>query len=151
MENLFIKWELAKQLKEIGFDKPCLGVWEFVVVGDTIPVFRYNFKTGYDGEKMWFNHNVYKPRYKEDNQDWFWSAPMYDQIFAWFREKHELFGETSMYIPEEGDLDGCITYIGMYSSIVDYKKDTKVIKEYFSSETLANDAVIKEMIKKVKS
>ncbi|MFA7307607.1 MAG: hypothetical protein WC026_13145 [Hyphomicrobium sp.] len=70
-------------LREIGFDMLCLGVHEILIDGDK-PRFRQN----YDSEKLWCNHNVIKKRFEK--QDWFCSAPLYQQAFRWFRETYNL-------------------------------------------------------------
>jgi hypothetical protein len=86
MEKEFVPYELALKMKQLGFDEPCLGVFELIVVGDTIPKFRYNW----EGEDKWFNHNKEKDEFKD--HDWYWSAPTFSQAFRWFREKYEIFG-----------------------------------------------------------
>ena len=81
MEKEFVPYDRALILKALGFDEPCLGVFELIVVGDTIPKFRYNWES----EDRWFNHNKEKNKFKD--HDWYWSAPLYQQAFKWFREK----------------------------------------------------------------
>ncbi len=87
MEKEFVPYELALRMKKLGFDEPCLAVFEIIVVGDTKPKFRYNWT----GEDKWFNHNKNKSEYKD--HDWYWSAPTFSQAFRWFREKHSLLHE----------------------------------------------------------
>jgi len=63
----FIPYEQALKLKELGFDEPCLG-------------------------KFYYNHleiggNWSNADFKED-PDVFISAPLYQQVFRWFREKY---------------------------------------------------------------
>jgi hypothetical protein len=72
MEKEFIPYEQALALKELGFDEPCFG---------------------------WYNPQV---NYKEVTTDRYWAfhltgewenfkpAPLYQQVFRWFREKHNL-------------------------------------------------------------
>jgi len=72
MTQEFIPYEQALSLKELGFDEPCFG---------------------------WYNPQV---NYKEVTTDKYWafhltgewenfkSAPLYQQVFRWFREKHNL-------------------------------------------------------------
>ena len=61
MQKEFIPYELALELKQLGFDEPCFGV--------------YATKDGY----------VRKSAYDENGD-----APTYSQAFRWFREKHNL-------------------------------------------------------------
>ena len=70
MQNEFIKYEQALALKELGFDEPCLGMFdeykEFNCLG--IP----------------HNANILQGCI---------SRPLYQQAFRWFREKYQLFQE----------------------------------------------------------
>jgi hypothetical protein len=97
MNKEFIPYEQALALKELGFDEPCF--------------------TSYDDEKRLRNLFDYKNSdyylsapYIEDSRHWifnseltienfignkdlytqFIAAPLYQQAFRWFREKHEL-------------------------------------------------------------
>jgi hypothetical protein len=74
----FIPYEQALELKELGFDEPCLG-------------------------KFYYNHleiggNWRNDDFKED-PDIFISAPLYQQVFRWFRDKYGIVGYC--YIPNE--------------------------------------------------
>jgi hypothetical protein len=71
MKNEFIPFQQALELKELGFDEECLG-------------------------KFYYNHleiggNWRNDDFKED-PDIFISAPLYQQVFRWFREKYNLRG-----------------------------------------------------------
>jgi hypothetical protein len=71
MKNEFIPYQQALELKELGFGEPCFG-------------------------KFYFNHleiggNWCNDDFKED-PDIFISAPLYQQVFRWFREKYNLRG-----------------------------------------------------------
>jgi hypothetical protein len=67
MKNEFVPYEIALALKELGFDEPCFGY--------------YN----YNGTHF-FN---YKPKTDDKNLT---KAPLYQQAFRWFREKYVLLG-----------------------------------------------------------
>ena len=95
MNKEFVPYELALRLKALGFDEPCLGVFELIVVGDTVPKFRYNWES----EEMWFNHNKNKSEY--ETHDWYWSAPTFSQAFRWFREKYNLIAEFNWHFPSK--------------------------------------------------
>ena len=71
MEKEFIPYEQALALKELGFDEPCLGY--------------------YTGDKM---HFVLRPLMLRANEleSHVATAPLYQQAFRWFREKHGLIG-----------------------------------------------------------
>jgi len=73
MKELFVPYEQALALKELGFDEPCIGYY----VGRDKEVFTSN--------------NVIQPPYNPemDSKIWF-RAPLYQQAFRWFREKYNL-------------------------------------------------------------
>jgi hypothetical protein len=71
VKNEVVPYELCKQLAEIGFDTPCWWWWDEIG----------NF---YDWD-LWsgcVNGKMGKDCY---------AAPMYQQVFRWFRDKHNLF------------------------------------------------------------
>jgi hypothetical protein len=70
MNKEFIPYEQALELKELGFDEPCMAAYvlgQFYFKGD-----NYVY-----GSKDIPNIN----------------APLYQQAFRWFREKHGLYSE----------------------------------------------------------
>jgi hypothetical protein len=79
MEKEFVPYELAVKLKELGFDEPCFG--------------RYDGRDENKG-KIW---------YEMPNLGKGWIpvkdvlAPLYQQAFRWFREKHNLFGQVNIH------------------------------------------------------
>jgi hypothetical protein len=77
MNNEFVSYEIALELKELGFDEECL----FCFYGKSD---LSNFKES-DYELCGDRHNS---SFKEDGRV---SAPLYQQVFRWFREKHSLF------------------------------------------------------------
>ncbi len=70
MEKEFIPYEQALALKELGFDEPCFG-WYSNMDGN---VFRQGYCETYLGIE-----NCAK-------------APLYQQVFRWFRENYNLKG-----------------------------------------------------------
>ena len=86
MKELFISYELAKQLKEKGFKEKCLASYytdsdENILQGD---------KTDY---RKKFNINV--SDLEDDyiingDKDYYISAPLYQQVVDWFRNKHDI-------------------------------------------------------------
>jgi hypothetical protein len=76
MESLFVPYEIALALKELGFDEPCFGYFdpllgEYVIMNsDCI-----------NPKPTLFNHNL---------SSIVVSAPLYQQAFRWFREKYDL-------------------------------------------------------------
>ena len=80
---------IARKLMEIGFTEPCLGVFEILINGGKHGTFRLN----YNSEGMWQNHNREKPQFERN--DWYWSAPLYQQVFEWFRTNN-IFGQIEL-------------------------------------------------------
>jgi hypothetical protein len=66
MENEFVPYEQALALKELGFDEPCFGYY------------NYNGTHFFD----------YKPKTDDKNLT---KAPLYQQAFRWFEETYGLF------------------------------------------------------------
>jgi hypothetical protein len=75
MEQEFIPYEQALALKELGFDEPCFGY--YISLGDNKEnPFKLIEIQSEKGQFEWTD-NVYY-------------APLYQQAFRWFRDKHEL-------------------------------------------------------------
>ena len=70
MEKEFIPYELALELKELGFDEPCLMYWNDF--GKT-SINRFQLCNRID---EWCHNYI--------------EAPLYQQAFRWFREKHNI-------------------------------------------------------------
>jgi len=71
MEREFIPYQEALALKELGFDEPCLGLWNLnngKYEVDIIGVCKYSKEF----------------KYREV------LAPLYQQAFRWFREKYKI-------------------------------------------------------------
>jgi hypothetical protein len=80
MNKEFIPYQQALELKELGFNEECLGY--------------YNIDPS-------LNH-VYFNLIRPFQHEWCLSAPLYQQAFRWFREKHDLVswiynGDTRKY------------------------------------------------------
>jgi hypothetical protein len=95
MNKEFVPYEQALALKELGFDEPCFGLWNLNKGKheiDIIGVCRYSIEF----------------KYREV------IAPLYQQAFRWFREKHRLHSnigfdswhtnEYMIEIVKEGDI-----------------------------------------------
>lgn len=66
MENLFVSYEIAKKLKEKGFNEICFAFFH--------PTDKTFIKARWDNEAS--------------NNDWFILAPMYQQVVDWLRDEH---------------------------------------------------------------
>jgi hypothetical protein len=78
MNKEFIPYEQALELKELGFDEPCLGCYDDkAVFGLTVMSIKQYYTNS-----------------KEDT--WNCAAPLYQQAFRWFREKYGLYSWVTM-------------------------------------------------------
>jgi hypothetical protein len=80
----FVTYELALRMKQLGFDEPCFGYY-----------YTLNGKDWKFAEKSEY--------YRLDDEiniggKFSLLAPLYQQAFRWFREKHKLNGEVN-YLP----------------------------------------------------
>ena len=84
MEKEFINYSQARSLKELGFNEPCIAFYN-----DRVLTFHTH---GIDP------HFIFKK-----NSD-LWdscSAPLKQQVFNWFREKHNIDSHIEKYISSE--------------------------------------------------
>jgi hypothetical protein len=70
MNKQFVPKEIAKELKELGFNEPCLAWW-FENGSVSVPT---------EGRTFWSDWNVNPMRI---------SAPLWQQVFDWIREKYK--------------------------------------------------------------
>jgi len=82
MNKEFVSYEIALDLKEMGFDEPCFGKW--------LSSLQSNWKDYGLILEMGMNEEF------EDNRNVYLlqgacSAPTFSQVFRWFREKYELY------------------------------------------------------------
>ena len=94
MESLFCPYEQALELKELGFDEPCLGF--YVPLLDGTKEFEL-MKFESQGKKVVL-------------------APLWQQALRWFREKHNLEASIQRMPPEvygkgKGDIKNYLLYI----------------------------------------
>jgi hypothetical protein len=90
MEKEFVTYELALELKQLGFNEPCFGYYVdgelrginlgMEELGGVEPYYqRFGFHT-------FSNHDIDNPNKIVV------TAPTYSQAFRWFREKYHLIG-----------------------------------------------------------
>jgi hypothetical protein len=77
MEKEFVPYELALELKQLGFDEPCFG--SYVKLTKT--------------QNTFFMNDVVDEIDRETplHKSLITKAPLYQQAFRWFREKYGLF------------------------------------------------------------
>lgn len=100
MNNLFVPYEIALALKEMGFDEPCIGSYEDNKLSPP-PVLHVSYSNQPINTSMWKEEYVetYKKRPKmfegkepknSKMPQWKVAAPLYDQVIDWFIEKHKM-------------------------------------------------------------
>jgi len=87
MNNEFVSYEIALKLKQLGFDEPCFTYYYELTS---------NLRThlGVDINNAW--------TYSGNKKLGFTLAPLYQQVFRWFRDKHNILG--SIYSNASGYL-----------------------------------------------
>ena len=120
VESLFVPYEIALALKELGFNEPCLLYIIYVQDEDAVTKIPYKPEIYIDG---------YTPKFKYDyNEECLMTElkdtlkykvtlkiPTFSQAFRWFREKYNLLSEIGLRDRE--DLSTWkfeITIIGKY-------------------------------------
>lgn len=94
----FIRYEEALALKELGFDEPC------IIISKQLIYRNGNLCEADDGALEFFNNN----------KDEIIIAPIYSQVFRWFREKYKLyscvfFENDTQYYFQYVDTDNIVT------------------------------------------
>jgi len=78
MEKEFIPYELALRMKQLGFDEPCLSY--------------------YEGESFSYHLASIK------GDDYIIPAPLFQQVFRWFRDSHGLWVNKTVNFHSEDNL-----------------------------------------------
>ena len=122
MKNEFVKYEQALELKELGFDEPCLAFYS--PKEELHPVFQEPSKGPY------FNNGSFIETLR---------APLYQQTFRWFREKYGLFGTVDKK-------DGIRFY-----KVVDENENLMGVDTSFKTYEEAESACLDKLIEIVKN
>ena len=124
MENEFVNYNQALALKELGFDEPCFSIY-------------------YSKDKSfsWHHHkNHTNDEPVLDTGEFNISAPLKQQAFRWFREKHNLL----FYIYQQSN----DTYRGVAQ--IDNKSQLNHVSEDFKTYEEAEGACLDKLIEIVK-
>jgi hypothetical protein len=127
MEKEFIPYELALDLKELGFDEPC--------------------NTCYDKLEMTasYGENVFD--YKNYNTSGYLvSRPTFSQAFRWFREKYGLFVSPNVISYEDGPY---LWFFEINSTVLPFGTDLGETDDYKTYEE-AELECLKKLIEIVK-
>jgi hypothetical protein len=85
MNKEFVTYEQALALKELGFDEKCLAYWFNETPLNPEGQCLVYYRKPYDN--VGITNGIIR--------EYGW-APIYQQAFRWFREKHNLFSEIQM-------------------------------------------------------
>jgi hypothetical protein len=93
MDKEFLSYQIAVDMKSIGFDEPC---FTFYPVDLTVPLFGVYATLGLNGKYSLLKNGyrnstvniLWSKRYKRDYANV--TAPTYSQAFRFFREKYQL-------------------------------------------------------------
>ena len=80
MESLFCPYELALELKELGFDEKCIGLWQSKY--NSVPYLNINSVENIDTLLSGKIHN--------EDVNYIVKSPLWQQAFRFFREKYGL-------------------------------------------------------------
>jgi len=99
MNEEFLPYERALKLKEFGFDEPCFA--RFSKDGDLLIAHT---------EKYIIDNGV-------DRSEFFTLAPLFQQVFRWFREKHGLQHDITLTVDDNNQLVGFYIVIHKHDSL----------------------------------
>ncbi len=94
MEKEFILYEQALALKELGFDEPCIAFYEK----------SKRLSIGFN----WLNEGGKNSNLQEC------TAPLYQQVFRWFREKYSLYSHVRESLAFDNTLEFVTQINGSY-------------------------------------
>lgn len=118
MKKEFIPYELAVKLKELGFDEPCFGCYdEKCVFGLTVMSIKQYYTNS-----------------KEDT--WNCAAPLYQQAFRWFREKHNLWIE--VHVEDNVKLGEQKYYWRIFGEYTSYEENSWIRAKVDSNGVMSN-------------
>ena len=128
MNKEFINYEQSLALKELGFDEPCFGRW--------IEPTQLSISAPADDEYCQKQHEF----------SWVALAPLYQQAFSFFREKHKLIAYPQWRIDNTWDIT--IQQLDGYG-LLSGQTTLSVIKKSTYEE--AEQACLDKLIKIVKN
>jgi hypothetical protein len=139
----FVPYEIALELKQLGFDEPCIAHYT-VVPEDNINWFTISEQAVTDNSSIFGSSKNYNTKWFETEGTI--SAPTYSQAFRWFRENYEL--DSEIYMNHEYGVK-FYTYLvlKLKKSIVSHKSGYAVKQNTYGEAELA---CLKKLIEIVK-
>ena len=90
MESFFCPYELALELKELGFDEKCIGLWQSKY--NSVPYLNINSVENIDTLLSGKIHN--------EDVNYIVKSPLWQQAFDWFMNNYKLFPKIDQYYGE---------------------------------------------------
>ena len=149
MKENFVNYEIALKLKELEYNEQDFAYYRLSYVENKEPFTATEleyFRERYD------NHNFRLELHKSAGAYAICTAPLYQQVQKWLREKHNMY-----VLLEETQTFSLITGIGFYYKIIKVDLDTKEHLKLFYSEYFystyeeAIKAAILESLKLIKN
>jgi len=143
MESLFVSYELALLAKEKGFDEPCFAAWfKYTILNDK-KIELTKPKDSIYGENFLFKNSLEifidnSISGKGDGAKC--SAPLYQQLVDWFREKHKLYIEVS-WITTNDEINHKVNFWYMITKEDVLEFDLESPKEFDSYYEALNKAL----------
>lgn len=81
MQNLFVSYEIAKQLKEKGFDVPCFATYNKEKKLNGLPLYDMEDKSADALTYNWQNSKIHESVI---------TAPLYQQVIDWIYLKYSI-------------------------------------------------------------
>lgn len=131
MEKEFVPYNLALQLKELGFDLECFGIWQ---------PSKYPYVILFTPQtiKQKLNKNSTHPFCKKVK---YCVAPLYQQVTDWFRINHKFFS----YVDTCEVKEGLFRYEILVVREDDFNNDIELERDFKTFEE-AREACIKKLI-----
>jgi hypothetical protein len=145
MKDLFVSYEQALQLKELGFNEPCLKVgnpnghilWKFMDVLDVEGVDIGDIMKEKFDDRL-FTFDALTSRWASGA---FVEIPLKTQVFKWFREKYNIIGL----------IEGGFDIINIFTYCIWEGFKDKFYDDYYGTYEEAEDVLINILIDKVKN
>jgi len=135
MNKEFVPYDQALELKELGFDEPCLGYYRkdnlTLKFGEGFELVTRNYRRNV------MHYTLKNSRYiagsnAPDGYYYLTTSPTFSQAFRWFKEKHEIFSSVWDF---ESDKKFFIDWgFGIHTFKVDNFNDTR--EEHLKLECL---------------
>lgn len=133
MQEQFTSYEIALKLKKLGFDKPCFKIFDeygelnnFIISqGKDFNLAEFEETTN---SRILCELNNYS--LPDDIEFEICTAPLYQQVFQWFREKHNIIIEV-WYDETQVDVDGFTWLYEIYVDNITHEHDGSYYDNFY--------------------